>query len=89
MADADALPAGLQGPWIEEYRMPPWAGDYHFNVNVQECYWPACGGNHPELLRPLFEMVWSWLPRLQRNARLFLGIDDGLLVPHATDDLGT
>ena len=89
MADADALPAGLQGPWIEEYRMPPWAGDYHFNINVQECYWPAYAGNHPELLRPLFEMVWSWLPRLQRNARFFLGIDDGLLVPHATDDLGT
>jgi hypothetical protein len=35
------VPAGLQGAWIEEWQMPPWQGDYHFNINVQMCYWPA------------------------------------------------
>ncbi|MBO7740923.1 MAG: hypothetical protein J6S21_00050, partial [Victivallales bacterium] len=28
---------GLQGPWIEDDSLPPWAGDYHFNINVQLC----------------------------------------------------
>lgn len=78
--------ATLQGPWVEEYQMPPWSSDYHFNINVQMCYWPAYNGNHLEHLRPLFEMVWSWRATLQQNARYFIGIDDGLMLPHAVDD---
>lgn len=78
--------AGLQGPWIEEYATPPWSGDYHFNINVQMCYAPAYQGNRLEHLRPLFELIWSWLPRLRDNARKFVGIDDGLMLPHAVDD---
>lgn len=78
--------AGLQGPWIEEYTTPPWSGDYHFNINVQMCYAPAYQGNRLEHLRPLFEMIWSWLPRLRDNARKFVGIDDGVMLPHAVDD---
>lgn len=81
--------ATLQGPWVEEHRMPPWSSDYHWNINVQECYWPAYGGNHPEALEPLFAMLRSWVPRLRENARRFLGIEDGLVLPHATDDRGT
>jgi hypothetical protein len=30
------IPAGLQGPWLEEYQMPPWSGDYHSNIIVLE-----------------------------------------------------
>ncbi|GAJ14875.1 unnamed protein product, partial [marine sediment metagenome] len=78
--------ATLQGPWIEEYQMPPWSSDYHFNINVQECYWPAFTSNLLDHIVPLFDMVESWKPKLQRNARLFLGIDDGLMLPHAVDD---
>lgn len=78
--------AGLQGPWIEEYTTPPWSGDYHFNINVQMCYSPAYAGNRLEHLRPLFELIWSWLPKLRENARKFVGIDDGLMLPHAVDD---
>lgn len=78
--------AGLQGPWIEEYDLPPWSGDYHFNINVQMCYAPAYPGNRLEHLRPLFDLVWSWLPQLRDNARKFVGIDDGLMLPHAVDD---
>jgi alpha-L-fucosidase 2 len=81
--------ATLQGPWVEEHRIPPWSGDYHWNINVQECYWPAYGGNHPEALEPLFAMLRSWVPRLRENARRFLGTPDGLVLPHATDDRGT
>jgi hypothetical protein len=37
-------------------------------------------------LRPLFDLIQSWLPELQANARKFIGIDDGLMLPHAVDD---
>ena len=76
----------LQGPWIEEYRMPPWSSDYHFNINVQMCYWPAFKGNRLAHLMPLFELIFSWKDTLRENARLFIGIDDGYMLPHAVDD---
>ncbi len=82
------VPAGLQGPWIEEYQLPPWSSDYHFNINVQMCYSPAYRGNRLAHLRPLFDMVGSWHESLRENARLFVGIDDGLMLPHAVDDRG-
>lgn len=80
------VPATLQGPWIEEYRMPPWSSDYHFNINVQMCYQPAYHGNRLEHLLPLFELIFSWEPELRENARVFIGIDDGVMLPHAVDD---
>jgi alpha-L-fucosidase 2 len=81
--------ATLQGPWVEEDRMPPWSSDYHFNINVQECYWPCYAGNHLEALEPLVQMLESWEPKLRANARLFAGVRDGLQLPHSTDDRGT
>lgn len=86
MAGADGVPAPLQGPWIEDYRLPPWHGDYHFNINVQLCYWPAFRGNHLEALKPLFAMIRSWWPVMRENARKFAGIDDGFMLPHSVDD---
>ena len=80
------VPATLQGPWIEEYRMPPWSSDYHFNINVQMCYQPAYHGNRLEHLLPLFDLIFSWESELRKNAHVFLGIDDGVMLPHAVDD---
>ena len=82
----DGVAATLQGPWIEDTRIPPWSSDYHFNVNVQMCYSPAFHGNHLEHLKPLFSMIRSWWPQLRENARLFAGVEDGFLLPHAVDD---
>jgi len=76
------------GPWVEEYRLPPWSSDYHFNINVQECYWPAYAGNQLRSLEPLWELLHSWEPKLRANARVFLGIEDGLMLNHAVDDRG-
>ena len=78
--------ATLQGPWVEDHRIPPWACDYHFNINVQECYWPAFPGNHPEALLPLIEMLEEWTPQLREYARILTGRSDGLMLPHAVDD---
>ena len=88
MTDPDGVPAGLQGPWLEDDRLVPWNGDYHFNINVQECYSPAYRGGHFAHLKPLFKMVLSWRPRLRENARRFVGIADGYTLPHSVDDRG-
>lgn len=89
MTDDSGWPAGLQGPWIEDNSFPPWSGDYHFNINVQMCYWPAYRANRPDNLKPVFKMLTDWLPELRRNAKFFVGIDDGIMLPHAVDDRGT
>jgi hypothetical protein len=86
LSQPGGVAASLQGPWIEEYQMPPWSSDYHFNINVQMCYWPAYKGNRLGHLMPLFNMISSWEPQLRANAKAFLGIDDGLMLPHAVDD---
>ena len=83
---AGGVGATLQGAWVEEYRLPPWSSDYHFNINVQECYWPVCAGNHPELMRSLFDLVDSWEGRLRDYARTFVGVEDGRMLPHAVND---
>ena len=88
MTDPDGVPAGLQGPWLEDDRLVPWNGDYHFNINVQECYSPAYRGGHFAHLKPLFKMVLSWRPRLRENARRFVGIEDGYTLSHSVDDRG-
>ena len=88
MTDPDGVPAGLQGPWLEDDRTIAWSGDYHFNINVQECYSPAFRGGHFGNLLPLFRMVLSWRPLLRENARKFVRIDDGYVLPHSVDDRG-
>ena len=88
MTDPAGVPAGLQGPWLEDDRLVPWNGDYHFNINVQECYSPAFRGGHFAHLMPLFKMILSWRPRLRDNARKFCGIEDGYALPHSVDDRG-
>lgn len=88
MTDPDGFAAGLQGQWLEDDRLVPWNGDYHFNINVQECYSPAYRGGHFRNLMPLFRMVLSWRPLLRDNARKFVGIDHGYVLPHSVDDRG-
>ena len=87
MTDPDGFAAGLQGQWLEDDRLVPWNGDYHFNINVQECYSPAFRGGHFRNLMPLFKMVLSWRPILHDNAKKFVGVD-GYVLPHSVDDRG-
>lgn len=86
--EPQSTPCPLQGPWIEDYQLPPWGADYHFNVNVEECYWPAFQSGHVDRVRPLLDMVSAWLPRLKQNAKLYIGVENGVLLPHAVDDTG-
>ena len=82
------LPAGLQGPWIEEYQPAQWSGDYHFNVNIQQIYTLAFATGNFSHLMPLFDMVDSFREVMRHNARVLVGIDDGLALAHAVDDRG-
>ena len=88
MTDPSGVPAGLQGQWLEDDRLVPWHGDYHFNINVQECYSPAYRGGHFSHLKPLFDMVLGWRPLLRKNAERFCGIKNGYVMPHSVDDRG-
>jgi hypothetical protein len=83
-------PCPLQGPWIEEYQFPPWGGDYTLNVNIQQIYTFAfCGGNTDHALG-LFDMLDSpaYRETMRHNAKMLVGIDDGLLLSHTLNDEG-
>lgn len=82
------LPAGLQGPWVEEYQPTPWSGDYHFNVNIQQIYTLAFSAGQFEHLLPLFDLLDSFADEMRHNARVLHGIDDGYVLAHAVDDRG-
>jgi alpha-L-fucosidase 2 len=53
-----SLPANLQGVWNDSNE-PPWACDYHSNINVQMNYWPAEPANLAECHRPFIDYVSS------------------------------
>ncbi len=78
--------ATLQGPWMEDYQLPPWSNDYHFNINAQLIYWPALATNRLEHFNPLWEMIQVWMPRLRANGEAFFGREGALMLPHAVDD---
>jgi len=50
------LPANLQGLWNDSNN-PPWASDYHNNINVQMNYWGAETTHLPECHLPLIDFV--------------------------------
>ncbi len=50
------LPANLQGLWNDS-NQPPWASDYHSNINVQMNYWGAEPTALAECHEPLLDFV--------------------------------
>jgi alpha-L-fucosidase 2 len=50
------LPANLQGLWNDSNN-PPWASDYHNNINVQMNYWGAESTHLSECHLPLIDFV--------------------------------
>ncbi len=51
-----SMPANLQGKW-NNVTNPPWAADYHANINIQMIYWPVEVTNLSECHEPLIEYV--------------------------------
>jgi len=52
------MPMHLQGKWNNSLD-PPWACDYHMNINQQMLYWPAEVTNLSECHLPLFDYMKS------------------------------
>ncbi|EFL36581.1 glycosyl hydrolase [Streptomyces viridochromogenes DSM 40736] len=52
----NGLPANLQGLWNDS-NQPPWASDYHTNINVQMNYWGAETTNLPECHEALVRFI--------------------------------
>ena len=50
------LPMNLQGKWNHS-TSPPWACDYHMNINEQMLYWPAEVTNLSECHEPLLDYL--------------------------------
>ena len=88
MLNPNGCAPGLQGPWMEDHATPPWSGDFHLNINLQMILSPGFhAGTFPQM-RLLLDKVLSWRPTLRENARSFLGIENGYVLPHAVDDTG-
>ncbi len=64
------LPANLQGKW-NHLNNPPWACDYHANINIQMIYWPAEICNLAEVHKPLIEYIDNLRPPGRESAKHF------------------
>ena len=76
----------LQGPWTEEYQLSPWSNDYHFNIDLQMCYWPALSLGRTNHLKPLWAMIQKWFPTLLETGGQFFDAHGDMMLPQATDD---
>jgi alpha-L-fucosidase 2 len=64
------MPLNLQGKWNNKTN-PPWACDYHMNINQQMLYWPAEVTNLSECHLPLFEYMSSLVEPGRISAKEF------------------
>jgi len=80
------IACALQGPFMEEYQLPPWSNDYHFNINIEMIYTPALASNRASHLNPVWNMMKAWMPQMKTNGEKFFGREGALMLPHAVDD---
>jgi len=83
------IACSLQGPFNEEYQLPPWSNDYHFNINIEMIYMPTLATNQADHLKPLWDLVMDMMPTLKENGEHFFEREGALMLPHAVDDKGT
>ncbi len=76
-------PANLFGIWSGKLQ-PPWDSDFHHDINIQQCYWPAEVCNLAECAEPLFHYLRRIMPEGRRGARDIFGCR-GIYIPMATD----
>ncbi|MCL2487506.1 MAG: glycoside hydrolase N-terminal domain-containing protein [Oscillospiraceae bacterium] len=75
-----SLPANLQGIWADGLN-PPWAADYHTNINLQMNYWPAQQTNLAECHIPMIDYTNSLVPRGTQTAQYYYTRADGTSTP--------
>ncbi len=82
-----SLPSNLQGLWSKD-NMPPWSGDYHFNINLQCNYWPVEVTNLSECHLPLFDYMNNFLLESGKNTAKVAYGTRGCVVHHLSDIYG-
>jgi alpha-L-fucosidase 2 len=82
----DGWPISLQGLWTQDDTLPPWSGDYHFDLNVMQSYWAIYSSNRLELGESLYTMLLRMMPKLERDCREFYGCDGAMLQCAVTYD---
>jgi alpha-L-fucosidase 2 len=80
------LPANLQGKWNEDIA-PPWESDYHHDINLQMCYWPAEAGHQQSSTNALFTHLERFVPHARKAAHDLYGCQ-GIWLPIQTDPWG-
>ncbi len=68
-------PPGLQGLWAMDGRIPPWRGDYHTDMNIQEYFWSACSANHLDLLDAWLDYMLKYQPKAEEYTRKVFGTE--------------
>ncbi len=66
------LPVNLQGIWNNKVT-PPWACDYHNNINLQMCYWGAEVANLSECHQPLIRFIDTMRAPLRESTKKQFG----------------
>ncbi len=77
------LPSNLQGLWCKDMKAP-WNSDYHININIQMCYWPAETCNLSECHLPFIDYIERLVPSGQKTAQ-DLYSSRGFLAGHTSD----
>ena len=83
-----SVPPGLQGVWPMDGVLPPWRGDYHADMNVQETFWPACAAGHLDLLDSWCDLMRDCMEPARETTRRFFGTEGAFwtcsFLPHYT-----
>lgn len=77
-----APPMPLQGVWTADSNgLPPWKGDFHFDLNVQMNYWACYQAGLFDSAKSLTDFMWNFRNKHKKFAKDFYNIQDGLVVP--------
>ncbi len=74
-AKKGSIPPGLQGLWAMDGEVPPWRGDYHADMNVQETFWPACASGHLDLLDSWCDHMKACIEPARKFTKAFFGTE--------------
>lgn len=71
-------PIALQAVWTADNGdLPPWHGDYHMDLNVQETYWAAPVAGHIAALDAYADHMVALLPAFREYGRDFFDMKGG------------
>ena len=64
---------GQFGHWCG-FADPPWRGDYHTNINIQQIYWPIYCANRAELGWPFYDLYLGILDYIIEDTARYTGL---------------